>query len=329
MSESGNKDEGTPPKKTPKDERPPSFLSSLFRWILLRIRNLPKFLQDKTSDFLQWFSEVLEEAGDWKKVLFVLIKRAVRAIARWVAGMSPLHFVCLLGVLVIAISYAVMQLNSDQKSSSKTSGPIILCFSAMGANTDPNMYISNEADEAIQEITARFDIFDVRICKSDEIVPDDNDTVLNVLVGCYVLEEREGTVTKELRIRIPKLLTYQKKYGRLSPFSADDVARKIKESILAKYPPVGLVKELQPPQKERPPDYPSSQPRIAILNVGRLSGVRRDDIFEFVDPNKAGLFSHARTIQIWDVSPMRSMAHVSWEQEIKVGWCVKWKKAGL
>jgi len=331
MPESGNKNEGVPPKKTREDERVPSLLFSMFRWILLKIRNLPEFLQKKTSAFLQWFEEVLEEAGDWKKVPFVLIKRAVRAIARWVARMKPSHFVCLLGVLVIAILYPVIKMIIPHTPPPElTSGPIILCFSAMGASTDPNMYISNDTDEAILEITDCFDIFDVRICEPNEIVPDDNSTVMNVLVGCYKPKESESTETKKLKIRIPELETYKElqTYTRLSQNLVDEVATKIKESILAEYPPVGKVRELRPPNKERPSDPSPSQPRIAILNVGQLSGVRRDDIFELVDPNRAGLFSSARTIQIWNVSPVRSEAIIPWEQEIEVGWCVKWKKSG-
>jgi hypothetical protein len=333
MSESENKDAGAPPKKTPDDNGPPSLRSSLFRRILIRIRSLPKFLQEKTIALLQWFSGVLEEAGGWKKVLFVLAIRVVRAIARWVAGTKPLYFVCLLGVLLIAILCVVMLLNSDEKKCDQTSKSIILCFSAMGAKNEPNdsnIFRSNDTGEAIQEITdCFFDIFDARISEPNEIDPDDNSIVINVLVGCYESEESESTATK-LKIRIPELKICEewKIYTRLSRNLVGEVARKIKESVLAEYPPVGKVIELRPPNKERLSEPSPSQPRIAILNIGRLNGVRRDDIFELVDPNRAGLFSSARTIRIWDVSPLRSTAHVPWEQEIKVGWCVKWKKSG-
>jgi hypothetical protein len=332
MPESENKDEGASPKKTPENKRPPSLLFSLFRWILLNIRNLPEFLQKKTSAFLQWFEGVLEEAGEWKKVPFVLIKRAVRAIRRWVARMKPLHFFCLLSVLVIAISYPVIKMIiPNTPPPDLTSKPIILCFSAMGANKDPkdpNIFRSNDTDEAILEITDCFDIFDVRICEPNEIVPDDNNIVMNVLVGCYEPKESDSTATKKLKIRIPELETYKESQTYIRLSSMAEVATKIKESVLAKYPPVGKVRELRPPNNERPSEPSPSQPRIAILDVGQLSGVRRNDIFELVDPNGAGLFSSARTIRIWEVSPLRSTAHVPWEQEIEVGWCVKWKKSG-
>jgi len=150
------------------------------------------------------------------------------------------------------------------------------------------------------------------------------------LVGCYESKESESTATKKLKIRIPELKNYKerKTYTRLSRNLVSEVARKIKESVLAEYPPVGKVIELRSPNKERPSEPSPPQPKIAILNIGSLNGVRRDDIFELVDPNRAGLFSSARTIRIREVNPLRSTAHVPWEQEIEVGWCVKWKKSG-
>ena len=328
MPENENKNEGAPPRKIPEDYRPSSMLSSLFRWILIKIRNLPKFLQEKTSALLQWLSGVLEDAGDWKRVPFVLIKRAVRAIERWVAGMKPLHFVCLLGLLVVAILYALIPNGTPDKTLPKV---ITLCLSEMGANSDSDttyVYSSNDTKETISKIKDCFDIFDVRICKSNDIPPDDNRIVMDVLVSCYESEGSGSIAKKKLKVQIPKLKSYeeQKTDTRLSASIVDDVARKIKETILAKYPPTGKVEELRPPDMERPSDYPPSQPRIAILNIGWKNGVHKDDIFELVDPNMPALFRRSRMIQIWDVSPERSTVHVPWEQKIKVGWCVKWEK---
>jgi hypothetical protein len=330
MPESVNKNEGAPPRKIPEDYRPSSMLSSLFRWILVKIRNLPKFLQEKTSALLQWFSGVLEEAGDWKKVLFVLIKRAVSAIKRWVDEMKPLHFICLLGLLVVAILYTLV------RSPPETPLPkiITLCLSEMGANADFDktyVYNSNETEEAILKITKCFDIFDVRIfCKSNDIPPDDNRIVMDVLVSCYESDGSGSIAKKKLKVQIPKLKSYeeQKIYTSLSTSLADEVARKIKETVLAKYPPEGNVEELRPPGRERPSDYPASLPRTAILNIGWKNGVRKDDTFELVDPNMSSLFRRSRMIYIWDIeSPERSTVHVPWEQDIKVGWRVKWEKS--
>jgi len=215
-----------------------------------------------------------------------------------------------------------------------TSSPIDIRFSEMKGK-DPTkkiatekVYLPNDSSTAMRMTKEKFDVFETFVGDRDP-----NQITADIKVGCYPIKDGENAIDIQIVDNdyvvheFSDIHTYDNTRPIEEVLSADEFANKIRREIFAIYPLQGIIcyvdsKEYQP--KERP----AHKLRKIQLNIGRLAGVRINDIFETLPSSNRGYLAGFE-LKIISVTAKTSTAFLRWEEKVEEGWCVRWKKAGL
>jgi len=170
-----------------------------------------------------------------------------------------------------------------------TSRAIALWFSPMGARADPNRYIPEHSEWAIEAIAEKLGAF--RVAVDDSLRQENSAQVfVKVTVGCYKTDEPDESELKvsiqndKIKEKERDLPTEQYKTAgdihdikRALRGRAERIVPRIHKRTLNAYPLRGYIEEVE--------EVEGTSHTQVILNIGRDAGVLKDDKFKVLGPS--------------------------------------------
>lgn len=200
-----------------------------------------------------------------------------------------------------------------------------ICFSEMENGETNGNYLKDDVSTVIKLM--KRDLVKLNLFKElvffDPNSTGPNEIVVNIVVGCYktkIIDENELKIKIEEnggKVRPSLSVSYSNPIK--SMLSTEDIVERIRKRILIGYPPQGSIQRLyfDPPPSEGDPGK-----EYAVLDVGSHAGVRKEDLFNVLSPNKKKKIG---TVKVEDVLDTESTAEVTVEkEEIKEKCCVEW-----
>lgn len=201
-----------------------------------------------------------------------------------------------------------------------TSPAIALWFSPMGARADPNRYIPEHSEWAMEAIAEKLGAF--RIVVDDSLRQENSAQVfVKVAVGCYKTDKPDESELKVSiqngKIKERDLVAEQyKTAGDIHDIKqalrgrAERIVPRIHERILNAYPLRGCIEDVE--------EVEDTSLKRVILNIGRDAGVLKGDEFTVWGPSDdTGSIAH---VTVKDIEPMYSFAESSDQDG---GWRIK------
>jgi hypothetical protein len=201
-----------------------------------------------------------------------------------------------------------------------TSPAIALWFSPMGARADPNRYIPEHSEWAMEAIAEKLGAF--RVVVDDSLRQENSAQVfVKVAVGCYKTDKPDESELKVSiqngKIKERDLVAEQYKTAgdihdikRALRGRAERIVPRIHERILNAYPLRGCIEDVE--------EVEDTSLKRVILNIGRDAGVLMGDEFTVWGPSDdTNSIAH---VTVKDIEPMYSFAESSDQDG---GWRIK------
>ncbi|MCP4263419.1 MAG: hypothetical protein GY774_38815 [Planctomycetes bacterium] len=208
------------------------------------------------------------------------------------------------------------------------SQPIALWFSDMEDSTTNKDYLKYHSYRARRMITDDLDVFEILAFEPDGSDP--NQTVLNIMVGCYRTEDRnENRLRLEIvenRVKLENT-TITESYKSTDEFESvrdvERIVKRLRQNILYRYTPRGIIEDLD---REYDPSEKDAPQREICLNIGRETGISRGDVFNILPVNQEKDIGKARVTHARERESTANL--ISDSEEVKKGCRLKWKNAG-
>ena len=201
-----------------------------------------------------------------------------------------------------------------------TSPPIALWFCPMGASADPNRYIQEHYEWAVEAIAEELDVF-LPVVDDSPIQENSAQVFVKVTLGCYKTDKPGDcelkVSTQNVKIKESNLPTEQYKatgdihdIKRALSERAVRIVPRIYECILNAYPLQGYIIDVE--------EIEGTSLKRVILDIGKDAGVLDGDVFTVLGPSDdTDFITH---VKVEDTEPMYSFAVTSDNDK---GWRVK------